>query len=102
MATVVERHIREVMLAKIPSRGTPNSVKALVKQVKQCPDEFWKSLTWGRNVEIADHERLRWPPTSWCTSCDPSLGACSIGSQSDPTEAQRAASQDARNIRNLV
>ena len=53
--TLVERHTRYVMLAKIPSRDTQTVVSALIKQAKKLPDELYKSLTWDRGKELADH-----------------------------------------------
>ena len=58
IVTLVERHTRYVMLAKIPSRDTATVVKALIKQSKQLPSELYKSLTWDRGVELTDHKHF--------------------------------------------
>jgi IS30 family transposase len=43
-------------------------IKALIKQAKQLPEELYKSLTWDRGFELADHKRFTMAPTSQCTS----------------------------------
>ena len=48
IVTLVERHTRYVMLAKIPSRDTQTVVNALIKQAKKLPDHLYQSLTWDR------------------------------------------------------
>ncbi len=58
IVTLVERHSRYVMLARIPSRDTQTVVSTLIKQVRKLPDEFYKSLTWDRGKELADHKRF--------------------------------------------
>jgi IS30 family transposase len=58
IVTLVERHTRYVMLAKIPSRDTQTVVSALIKQAKKLPDELYKSLTWDRGKELTDHKRF--------------------------------------------
>lgn len=46
IATLVERHTRYVMLAKVKNKDTESVVSALIKQSKKLPDELYKSLTW--------------------------------------------------------
>ena len=58
IATLVERHTRYVMLAKVKNKDTESFVSALIKQSEKLPDEFYKSLTWDRETELADHERF--------------------------------------------
>jgi IS30 family transposase len=58
IATLVERHTRYVMLAKVENKDTESVVSALIKQSKKLPDEFYKLLTWDRGKELADHERF--------------------------------------------
>ena len=48
IATLVERHTRYVMLAKVTNKDTQTVVSALIKQAKRLPDELYKSLTWDR------------------------------------------------------
>ena len=46
IATLVERHSRYVMLAKVKNKDTMSVVSALIKQSKKLPGELYKSLTW--------------------------------------------------------
>jgi IS30 family transposase len=71
MVTLVERQTRYVMLAKIPSRHTHTVVKALIKQAKQLPEELYKSLTWDRGFELADHKRFTMATDIAVYFCDP-------------------------------
>jgi IS30 family transposase len=48
IATLIERHTRYVMLAKVVNRDTQTIVSALIKQAKMLPNEVYKSLTWDR------------------------------------------------------
>src|SRR4029450_7800669 len=58
IATLVERHTRYVMLAKVANKDTQTVVSALIKQAKMLPNELYKSLTWDRGKELADHRRF--------------------------------------------
>jgi IS30 family transposase len=58
IATLVERHTRYVMLAKVKNKDTEGVVSTLIKQSKKLPDEFYKLLTWNRGTELADYERF--------------------------------------------
>ncbi len=58
IATLVERHTRYVMLAKVDSKDTETVINALIKQARSLPKEFYKSLTWDRGKEMADHQRF--------------------------------------------
>jgi IS30 family transposase len=55
IATLVDRHTRYVMLAKVANKDTQTVVSALIKQAKKLPSELYKSLTWDRGKELADH-----------------------------------------------
>ena len=46
IATLVERHSRYVMLAKVPNKKTETVVNALIEQAHPLPTELYKSLTW--------------------------------------------------------
>jgi IS30 family transposase len=50
-------------LAKVINRDTQTVVSALIKQAKTLPNELYKSLTWDRGKELADHRRRREAPT---------------------------------------
>ena len=71
IVTLVERHTRYVMLAKIPSRDTQTVVSALIKQAKKLPDELYKSLTWDRGKELSDHKRFTMATNIAVYFCDP-------------------------------
>ena len=58
IVTLVERHSRYVMLAKAKNRTTDSVISALIKQSHKLPDELYKSLTWDRGTEMADHQRF--------------------------------------------
>jgi IS30 family transposase len=58
IATLVERHTRYVMLAKVAGKDTRTVVSALIKQAKKLPKELYESLTWDRGKELTDHRRF--------------------------------------------
>ncbi|MGD8419802.1 MAG: IS30 family transposase, partial [Gammaproteobacteria bacterium] len=51
IATLVERHTRYVMLAKVSGKDTEAVISALIKQARKLPVELYKSLTWDRGSE---------------------------------------------------
>ena len=64
IATLVERHTRYVMLAKVKNKDTESVVSALIKQSKKLPEELYKSLTW---IEVKNWQTisgLLWQPIS--------------------------------------
>jgi len=71
IATLVERHTRYVMLAKVTNKDTQTVVSALIKQAKRLPDELYKSLTWDRGKELADHRRFTLATNIDVYFCDP-------------------------------
>jgi IS30 family transposase len=58
IATLVERHTRYVMLVRVPSKDTKTVINALIKHAHKLPRELYKSLTWDRGKEMADHQRF--------------------------------------------
>jgi hypothetical protein len=58
VVTLVERHSRYVMLVKVANKDTESVVSALIKQSQRLPSELYRSLTWDRGKELADHQRL--------------------------------------------
>ncbi len=72
IATLVERHTRYVMLAKVNNKDTESVVSALIKQSKKLPGELYKSLTWDRGKELADHQRFTLATNIDVYFCDPS------------------------------
>jgi IS30 family transposase len=71
IATLVERHTRYVMLAKIDSNDTETVINALIKQAGTLPGELYKSLTWDRGHEMADHKRFTLATDIKVYFCDP-------------------------------
>ena len=71
IATLVERHSRYVMLVKVPSKDTLTVVNALIKHSKKLPAELYKSLTWDRGKELADHKRFTLKTNIDVFFCDP-------------------------------
>jgi IS30 family transposase len=71
IVTLVERHSRYVMLAKLPSRDSQTVVNALISQARQLPSELYKSLTWDRGSELAEHQRFTMATDIAVYFCDP-------------------------------
>jgi len=71
IATLVERTTRYVMLAKVPSKDTKTVIDALIKQAHKLPREVYKSLTWDRGKEMADHQRFSLDTKIKVYFCDP-------------------------------
>ncbi len=71
IATLVERHTRYVLLAKVTNKDTQTVVNALIKQAKKLPRELYKSLTWDRGKELAEHRRFTLATDIDVYFCDP-------------------------------
>ncbi|MFC3596962.1 IS30 family transposase [Sphingobium scionense] len=71
IATLVERHSRYVMLVKVANKDTRSVVSALIRQTQRLPRELYKSLTWDRGKELADHSRLTLATDVEVYFCDP-------------------------------
>jgi len=71
VATLVERQTRYVMLAKVDGKDTETVINALIKQAHQLPRELYKSLTWDRGSEMADHKRFTLATDIQVYFCDP-------------------------------
>lgn len=71
IATLVERQTRYVLLAKVKSKDTETVVNALIKQAHALPRELYKSLTWDRGKEMADHKRFSLATDIKVYFCDP-------------------------------
>lgn len=71
IATLVERQTRYVMLVKVSSKHTEVVVDALIKNAKKLPQELYKSLTWDRGKEMADHKRFTLATDIQVYFCDP-------------------------------
>ena len=71
IATLVERHTRYVMLARVKKKDTETVIDALIKQAHKLPRELYKSLTWDRGKELADHKRFSLDTHIKVYFCDP-------------------------------
>ncbi len=71
IATLVERQTRYLMLVKAPGKDTETVVGALIKQAHKLPRELYKSLTWDRGKEMADHRRFSLATDIQVYFCDP-------------------------------
>ncbi|MEL7491986.1 MAG: IS30 family transposase [Pseudomonadota bacterium] len=71
IVTLVERHSRYCMLAKVANNQTATVVKALIKQSRKLPGELYKSLTWDRGSEMAGHKRFTLATDIAVYFCDP-------------------------------
>jgi IS30 family transposase len=71
IATLVERHTRYVMLARVKSKDTETVINALIKQAHKLPRELYKSLTWDRGKEMGDHKRFSLATDIKVYFCDP-------------------------------
>jgi len=71
IATLVERHSRYVMLAKIENKDSQTVIEALIKQAYKLPRALYKSLTWDRGSEMADHIRFTLATDIQVYFCDP-------------------------------
>ena len=71
IATLVERHTRYLMLAKVACKDTKTVIKALIKQAHKLPPELYKSLTWDRGKEMAAHKRFTLATDIQVYFCDP-------------------------------
>ena len=71
IATLVERHTRYVMLARVAGKDTETVINALIKQAHKLPRELYKSLTWDRGKEMADHKHFTLATDIKVYFCDP-------------------------------
>ncbi len=71
IATLVERFTRYVMLVKVNSKDTETVINALIKHAHKLPRELYKSLTWDRGKEMADHKRFTLATDVTVYFCDP-------------------------------
>ena len=71
IATLVERHTRYVMLVKVSNKDSETVTNALIKSARKLPQELYKSLTWDRGSEMADHKRFTLATDIKVYFCDP-------------------------------
>lgn len=71
IATLVERHSRYVMLAKLGGKDSQTVVDALIERVKKLPNDLMRTLTWDRGTELAQHARFTVATDVQVYFCDP-------------------------------
>ena len=71
IVTLVERHSRYVLLAKVANRDSRSVISALIEQARHLPGELRKSLTWDRGKEMAEHKRFTLATDVAVYFCDP-------------------------------
>ncbi len=71
IATLVERSTRYAMLARVKSKDSETVINALIKQAHKLPRELYKSLTWDRGSEMAEHKRFTLETNIKVYFCDP-------------------------------
>ena len=71
IATLVERQTRYVMLVRVPGKDTETVINALIKHARKLPRELYKSLTWDRGSEMADHQKFSLATDIKVYFCDP-------------------------------
>ena len=71
IATLVERHSRYVLLVKLKGKDTETVITVLIKHAAKLPTELYKSLTWDRGSEMADHQRFTLATDVDVYFCDP-------------------------------
>jgi IS30 family transposase len=71
IATLVERHTRYVMLVRVDAKDTETVINALINHAHKLPRELYKSLTWDRGKEMADHKRFTLATDIKVYFCDP-------------------------------
>ena len=60
-----------MLLVKVSGKDTQSVVSALIKQAHKLPRELYKSLTWDRGKELADHKRFTLATDVDVYFCDP-------------------------------
>ena len=71
IATLVERHSRFLMLAKVGNKDSHSVVQALIKQAHKLPKELYRSLTWDRGTEMSGHQNFTLATDISVYFCDP-------------------------------
>jgi IS30 family transposase len=71
IVTLVERQSRYVMLVKVGGSDSETVINALIKHACKLPQELYKSLTWDRGKEMAEHKRFTIATDVQVYFCDP-------------------------------
>jgi IS30 family transposase len=59
------------MLVKVASKDAETFANTLIKNARKLPQELYKSLTWDRGTEMADHQRFTLATDIKVYFCDP-------------------------------
>lgn len=71
IVTLVERHSRYVMLARLPNRDAVTVAQVLAKKIQALPASLKRSLTWDRGLEMAQHKAFTVATDVQVFFCDP-------------------------------
>jgi IS30 family transposase len=71
IATLVERNTRYLILVRVKNKDSETVINALIKQARKLPRELYKSLTWDRGSEMAEHLRFSLDTNIKVYFCDP-------------------------------
>jgi IS30 family transposase len=71
IATLVERHTRYVMLARLEDQKSVHVTDVLAQTIRRLPDHVVKSLTWDQGRELAAHTRFTETTGVQVYFCDP-------------------------------
>jgi len=71
IATLVERSTRFLVLVRVEGKDTKSVVDGLIREVGQMPEHLWRSLTWDRGTELAQHKRFTMDTHVDVFFCDP-------------------------------
>ena len=71
IATLVERQTRYVMLVKVDGKDTQTVIDAFINHAHCLPKELYRSLTWDRGKEMADHRHFTLATDIQVYFCDP-------------------------------
>ncbi len=58
LLTLVDHQTCYVMLVKVAGQDTEKVINALNDNARKLPQELYKSLTWDRGEQLADHKRF--------------------------------------------
>lgn len=71
IAMLVERSTRFLVLVRVDGKDTKSVVDGLILEVRQLPEQLWRSLTWDRGTELAQHKRFTMDNNIDVYFCDP-------------------------------
>jgi transposase, IS30 family len=71
VATLVERHTRYVLLARLEDQTSVHVTDVLAQRISHLPDHLRQSLTWDQGRELAAHQRFTAKTGIQVYFCDP-------------------------------